>query len=257
MISIVEREDKEPMKLDKIIAVRSNKTVYRDGQYAVKVFAEGYPKADILGEAANHSRAEETGLLVPPIRDIHVIDGKWAIVTDFIQGKSLAVLMEEDPDKTEEYLELLAAIQLEISSKTCRRLSKVTDRLSRKICGSELNATVRFGMHTRLEAMPRHTKLCHGDLRPENIIITDEGKAYILDWSHAAQGNASADVANTCIRFVLDGKHELATRYLEIYCEKSGTTEEYVRSWIPMVAAALSVDALENDKKALFEMASR
>lgn len=80
------------MKLDKIIAVRSNKTVYRDGQYAVKVFAEGYPKADILGEAANHSRAEETGLLVPPIRDIHVIDGKWAIVTDFIQGKSLAVL---------------------------------------------------------------------------------------------------------------------------------------------------------------------
>ena len=36
------------MKLDKIIAVRTDKTVYRDGNLAIKVFDAGYSKANIL-----------------------------------------------------------------------------------------------------------------------------------------------------------------------------------------------------------------
>ena len=44
------------MKLEKVIAVRTSKTIYRDGQYVVKVFDEGYSKADILNEALNIAR---------------------------------------------------------------------------------------------------------------------------------------------------------------------------------------------------------
>ena len=36
------------MKLDKVIAVRTNKTVYRDGHLAIKVFDSDYSKADVL-----------------------------------------------------------------------------------------------------------------------------------------------------------------------------------------------------------------
>ena len=36
------------MKLEKIIAVRTDNTVYRDGDLAVKVFGSHYDKADIL-----------------------------------------------------------------------------------------------------------------------------------------------------------------------------------------------------------------
>ena len=36
------------MNLNKIIAVRTDKTVYRDGSLAIKVFNEDYAKADIL-----------------------------------------------------------------------------------------------------------------------------------------------------------------------------------------------------------------
>ena len=36
------------MKLDKVIAERKNKTVYRDGNLAIKVFSNDYSKADIL-----------------------------------------------------------------------------------------------------------------------------------------------------------------------------------------------------------------
>ena len=38
------------MKLDRIIAVRTSKTVYRDGDKAIKLFDEGYSKSDILNE---------------------------------------------------------------------------------------------------------------------------------------------------------------------------------------------------------------
>lgn len=49
------------MNLDRIIAVRNNKTVYRDGDLCLKVFNEGFSKADILNEALNQARVEETG----------------------------------------------------------------------------------------------------------------------------------------------------------------------------------------------------
>ena len=44
------------MNLEKVIAVRTNKCVYRDGEYAVKVFDSDYSKADVLNEALNQAR---------------------------------------------------------------------------------------------------------------------------------------------------------------------------------------------------------
>ena len=78
------------MKLDTVIAVRKNKMVYRDGDCCLKVFGEGYSKADILNEALNQARVEETGLAIPKIREVTVINGQWAIVFDYIEGKTLA-----------------------------------------------------------------------------------------------------------------------------------------------------------------------
>ncbi|MEG2080344.1 MAG: aminoglycoside phosphotransferase, partial [Oscillospiraceae bacterium] len=50
------------MELKKVIAVRTSKTVYKDGDRSVKVFNEDYKKSDILNEALNQARVEETGL---------------------------------------------------------------------------------------------------------------------------------------------------------------------------------------------------
>ena len=41
------------MVFDRIIAVRNNKTVYRDGNRCLKVFSNGFSMADILNEALN------------------------------------------------------------------------------------------------------------------------------------------------------------------------------------------------------------
>ena len=169
------------MKLDRVIAVRNSKTVYRDGDNCIKVFDKDYSVADVLNEALNHARVLETGLKIPQIREVTMIDGKWAIVYEYIKGKTLAQLMQENPEKKEEYLELFVNLQIEVQSKTCPLLNKLKDKMNRKISQADLDATTRYDLHTRLEGMPKHNKLCHGDFNPSNIIIADDGTPYIID----------------------------------------------------------------------------
>ena len=239
------------MKLYRVIAVRNNKTVYRDGADCIKVFDSDYSKADILNEALNQARIEETGIRIPKIKEVLTVDGKWAIVYEYIKGKTLAQLMEEHPEKKHEYLELLVDLQMDVHSHTCPLLTKLKDKMNRKISAADLDATTRYDLHTRLESMPKHNKVCHGDFNPSNIIIAEDGTPYILDWSHVTQGNASADVARTYLLFWLAGDIEGANAYLDLFCKKSDTAKQYVQKWMPIVAASQSVKGNEKERQFL------
>ena len=239
------------MKLDKIIAVRTGKTVYKDGDRVIKVFENGYSKADILNEALNQARIEETGLNIPKILGVSTENGKWAIISEYINGKTLAQLMTENPEKFDEYLERFVDIQMEIHSKKAPLLTKLKDKMNRKIDQADIDATTRYDLHTRLEGMPRHNKVCHGDFNPSNIIITDDGTPYIIDWAHATQGNASADVARTYLLFWLDGNIEGAKKYMELFCKKSDTARQYIEKWLPIVAASQSVKGNAEEREFL------
>ena len=239
------------MTMERIIAVRNKKTIYRDGDKCIKVFNEDYSKADILNEALNQARIEETGLHIPRILEVTTVDGKWAIVSEYIKGKTLSQLMQENPEEFEKYLTMFVDLQLEMHSKTCPMLNKLKDKMNRKISQTELDATTRYDLHTRLESMPRHNKLCHGDFNPSNIIIAEDGTPYILDWSHATQGNASADAARTYLLFWLNGEIDNANRYLDLFCRKSDTARQYVQKWMPIVAASQSVKGNANEREFL------
>ena len=239
------------MKLDNIIATRAKKTVYRDGDRCIKVFSEEYSKADVLNEALNQARIEETGLNIPKILEVTTVDGKWAIVTEFIEGKTLSQMMKEDTENKEKYIEMLVDIQMAIHSKTCPLLTKLKDKMNRKISLSQLDATTRYELHTRLEGMPKHNKVCHGDLCPSNVIVTEDGTLYVIDWAHATQGNASADVARTYLTFMLSGDKEAAETYLRLFCQKSDTAKQYVQKWMPIVAASQSVKGNAEEREFL------
>ncbi|WP_322183554.1 phosphotransferase family protein [Neglectibacter caecimuris] len=239
------------MKLEKIIAVRNSKTIYRDGKYAIKVFDEEYSKADILNEALNIARVEETGMPIPGVEEVAKIDGKWAIVTEFVEGKTIAQLMEENPEKKEEYLERFVDIQLEMHQKTAPRLNKLKDKMKRKISETKLDATTRYELDARLGSMPKHNKLCHGDFNPTNVVIRADGSYAILDWAHATQGNASADAARTYLLFCLNGDTETADRYMDLFCKKSDTAKQYVQKWLPIVAASQSVKGKPEEQEFL------
>ncbi len=240
------------MKLDNVIAVRKNKTIYRDGDACIKVFnTPEYSKEGVLNEALNQARIEATGLNIAKIREVTMIDGKWSIVLDYIEGKTLEQLMIENPEKRREYLELFVDLQLLVHAQKCPTLTRLKDKMRNKISQTTLDATTKYELHHRLEGMPKHNKVCHGDFHPSNIMIKEDGTPVIIDWAHVTQGNASADAARTYLLFSLEGKEDMAKEYLDIFCKKSDTARQYVQKWIPIVAASQSVKGNEDERRLL------
>ena len=244
------------MKLDNVIATRKNKTVYRDGDTCIKVFNEEYSKSDVLNEALNQARVEETGINIPKILGVNMIDRKWAIVLEYVEGKTLEELITENPEKKNEYIELLVDIQMSVHKATSPLLTKLKDKMNRKISEADIDENTRYDLHTRLHGMPKHNKVCHGDFNPSNVIITKDGTPYILDWAHATQGNASADVARTYLLFCLNGDERGANFYLDTFCKKSNTAKQYVQKWMPIVAASQSVKGNEKEREFLLSWAT-
>ncbi len=236
---------------DQIITRSEAKTVRREGDTVLKIFDERYSKADVLNEALNQARAEETELHVPKILEVMKIDGKWAIRTEYVPGKTLEQLMQEHPEKQSEYLELMVDLQMHMHRQTSTLMTKLKEKMIRKIAQTDLDATTRYELNMRLDGMPKHKKVLHGDFNPSNIIIAEDGTPYIIDWSHATQGNASADVARTYLLFRLEGKDEVAEEYLNLFCKKSDTAKQYVQKWMPIVAASQSVKGKPEEREFL------
>ena len=239
------------MKLDNIILKRQDKTVYRDGDLKIKVYNENFSKVSVLVSALNQAKIEEVGLNVPKLHEVTTIDGKWAVVTDYIEGTPLDELMKKYPEKEEEFLQRFVDLQHTVHTKRSSGLLKIKEKMNAKIEETDFDDAIKFELQARLAGMPNHDKLCHGDFNPSNIIVKDSGEMYIIDWSHATQGNASADVARTYLLFNLEGKKELAEKYLELFMKKTGISRSYYMRWIPIVAASQSVKKNEEERKLL------
>ena len=231
-----------------VIAERKTKTVYRDNDKTIKLFVENYSKSNILNEALNQTRVEETELNVPKLLEVTKIENRWALISEYIEGKSLQELMDENPEKLDEYMDMFIDVQLNILSKTAPMLNKLKDKMERKIAETDLSDTIKFDLNTGLAGMPKHNKICHGDFNPSNVIIKPDGIPYVIDWAHVTQGNSSADAARTYLLFNLSGKKEEAELYLQKFSEKSKIEKRYIQKWIPIVAAAHLSKASEEEK---------
>ena len=219
---------------ENLIASSELVDVYKSGDTCIKLFKEGVRKTNPLYEALTHARVEDTGLRVPIIHELSVIDGRWAIHMDLINGKTLADKMKDDPANIDQYVSDMVDIQMEIHSKQVPKLSKLKDKMGRQINSlTEIDDVKKYELLTRLESMPKHTKLCHGNFTPENIIYNEKG-IYVVDWIAARQGNASADVGRTYLLLCLKYP-EIAEKYLTLFCERSKTSKKYVQRWLPIV----------------------
>ena len=99
------------MDLSTTIAVRPTKKIYRDGNCVIKVMNEDHSASDVLNEAFNMSVVHETGFPAPALYEVLKIDGKWALVMEYIEGKTLAELIKENPANTEAYFNKMVDIQ--------------------------------------------------------------------------------------------------------------------------------------------------
>ena len=129
-------------------------------------------------------------------------NGGWSIKMEYVSGRTLEEMMNEHPEKTDEYLEMLVDIQLETGAYRVPNLRNTRQKMADAIQTlKEIDASTRYELMQRIHGMAQHSKLCHGDLVPSNIVIREDGSYCILDWAHASAGNAGADAAITYLRF--------------------------------------------------------
>lgn len=236
------------MEKEILIAKRVDKKIYREGDKLIKLFDRNYSKSAVLNEALNQSRVEETGLNIPKIDEVKLVDGKWAIVMDYIEGETLADKIEKNPADTKSIMSDFIDLHLLVHSKKCTLLTKYKDKMITKIMNCELDASTRYDLSICMNSMPMHNHLCHGDFIPSNIVITKDGTPYILDWAHASQGNATADAAKTYLLLMMDKREDLANEYVEQFLNKTGFNKEYIKAWIPLVSAAQLLTATPEKK---------
>ena len=140
------------MTLDqgKLIVKRPYKEVYKCDDSIVKVFEKDHPKSAVFNEALNTVRIEEAGLDIPKLKEVTQIDGKWSIVIEYKEGKTLEEMMQVDHANAEKYMSDFVDLQLKIHGKKAPMLNKLKDKLARQIDGlKELDATQRYELRTR------------------------------------------------------------------------------------------------------------
>ena len=228
--------------MKKYLAKSKLKSVYVENGKATKVFAKTYNKSDVLYEALNTSRVEDAGVNIPKLLEVAVTDGKWSITSEYV-----------------EYIKKMVEYQISFQKKSNPLLLVLKDKMNRQINSiEELDNSVKYELLTRLNSMKNHTKLCHGDYCPDNIIVTADAKGNIkeitaVDWVHATQGNASADIANTFLLLKLQfgDKSDIPEKYISAFCELTNTKRSYVNEWLPLVAAARLTKNKEEEKELL------
>ena len=107
------------MQFDRIISVRNNRTVFRDGELCIKVLEDDFPASFVLSEATNMVAAAEAGLNVPNLREVSLHGNKRLITYDYIVGSPILCSDRDDVDFRAQRLNLLIDAQLSINGTRC------------------------------------------------------------------------------------------------------------------------------------------
>ena len=225
------------MTFDRIIAVRNTRTVYKDGDRAIKLFLSAREKAAAFREGSRLVQAESLGLPVPTLREITGVEGGWAIVTDFIEGKTMAQVLLEDPEQTEACMDLFLSAQEDIFSRRCPDLPSFSEQARRALLAADLSETMREKLLSLVWQLPQEDTVCHGEFEPSNVLLTRDGGVCLLDWSEATRGPRKADMAWTWLLLRMNGFARAAKRYRAASRCMGDLDEDEFDRWAALAAA--------------------
>ena len=241
------------MELYNKIASRKNKDIYVEDGKVIKLFVPSHPKSNILNEALNQARVDESSNLnIPKLYEVKKYNDRWAIVTEYIDGKTISELMQENPDRFDEYLMLFVRVQQAILANSVPMLNRIKEKFTRKLeTATNIDENTKYELLQRLNGFKNHDELCHGDYHPSNVIVKEDGTVYVIDWAHVTQGNAAADAARTFLLFSMEQKSELAEKYLETFSKVMNIPKQSIQRWIPIVAATQMTKNIEEEQEFL------
>ncbi|MDV2682786.1 aminoglycoside phosphotransferase family protein [Alkalihalophilus lindianensis] len=246
------------MNLGKPFAKGNTAEIYLHQNKIVKVFHDHLPDGESSYEAKKQTYAHSCGLPVPEVYDVSTINGRQAIIMEFVNGRTLGEMLLEDRGQAAHYMELAVDIQRVIHQIVADSFESMAVKLRRKIeFAPQLNTKYKSALLQKLSMLTSKNHLCHGDFHLFNIMMTETNEVMIIDWVDSSAGDILADVYRTYLLYT-QYDQELAEMYLRIYCKKSGFTREEIMEWAPIIAGArLSENVSWERNERLMEVVER
>ncbi len=249
-------------ELGPLIARGSTSDVYSVGDDSVaKVPKPGVPQHWTTLEAELTRSVHEVGFPTPAVRDLIDFDGRKVIVFERIVGPSMWEQAKDEPSAVPELAGLLAQIHLDLLQLPApAELPSLRERAIGKIGEAKgLSSDLRAKATSQLVGLPQGAALCHGDLHPGNVLMSERGPI-VIDWFDAASGNGAADVVRTSLlirsprRPGIDVPHlegasgglldDLHRGYVEGIVCRAGAEPSALLDWEPVLAASRLAEPL-------------
>ncbi|WP_305927561.1 phosphotransferase family protein [Bacillus mycoides] len=227
------------MNLGNPIAKGNTAEIYLCDNKVVKLFKEYLPNTESLYEARKQKYAYSCGLHVPKVFEVTEIQGRQAIIMEYVEGESVGEFLLNNLSKAEHFISICVSIQQKIHaiSVSSDEIEPMEERLYRQINSvHDLDEKQKGNILKKLDLITFEPRLCHGDLHPFNLIMSN-GDVKIIDWVDASSGDIRADVFRTYLLYSQNSV-ELAEMYLHIYCKKTGLLRDEIFQWAPIISAA-------------------
>jgi aminoglycoside phosphotransferase (APT) family kinase protein len=226
------------MNLGTPIAIGNTAQIFLYENKIAKVFNDFLPDTESSYEANKQKYAHSCGLSVPKIFDVTTIDGKQAIIMEFVKGKTIGDILSENMEQAECYMNISVDIQQKIHMIVADFLEPMSLKLSRQIeSAQQLDKRHKSALLRKMDTITYKKRLCHGDFHMFNLIMSDNNHVTIIDWVDSSAGDLRADVYRTYLLYE-QFSIELADMYLRIYCQKSGLSKDDIFQWAPIIAGA-------------------
>lgn len=195
----------------------------------------------------------------PKALEIIEENGRIGIVYEFIEGILLRDLMGKKIKSVGKALRMLAEIHADMHKYEINDIHTQKNTLKLAIQQTNLlSDDQKMEITNYLEKLPDGNTLCHGDIHPENIVVS-KSKLYVIDWSNAYSGNSNGDVARTyyvlkyglapsdentlkknfIVRFFFKTiKSIVAKTYIKYYKKLTGISLKEIKKWDLAIFAA-------------------
>lgn len=236
------------MNLGTPIATGNTAQIFLFENKIAKVFNDFLPDTESSYEANKQKFAHSCGLSVPEVFDVTTIDGKQAIIMEFVKGKTIGDILTENMEQAEYYMNISIDIQQKIHMIVADSLEPMSLKLSRQIeSAQQLDKRHKSALLQKMDTITYKKRLCHGDFHMFNLIMSDNNQVTIIDWVDSSAGDVRADVYRTYLLYE-QFSIELAEMYLRLYCQKSGLSKDDVFQWAPIIAGARLSENVSSEK---------
>jgi aminoglycoside phosphotransferase (APT) family kinase protein len=237
------------------------------GDRVVKLYYPDFAVSIAESEARTAELLGTAGLPVPGFFGFVRIDGRPGLVYERLNGGTMSEAMRRQPHKLPLFTRQFAALHRQLHQCERIHLRPYRGYLAHRILNApNLSEATRDQLIDCLHRLPSGRQvLCHGDLHPANVMMTQRGPVAI-DWTNACSGEAVADVARTLLLLTAGAPHKLgawpwlmtalarrfvSNRYQTLYFRDRNSTRTQIRAWLPVLAAARLAEGIESETERL------